>query len=255
MGQTNRDNKVSDGTNAPGQHSERWEKRTGTTEWAMGQMDRDNRVSDGTSGPGQQSERWDRQTGKTKWAMGQTNRDNKVSDGTGTTKWAVGQTNRDNKVSDGTGTTEWAVGQTDRENDFWPLLEKYRELMGIKYFNYYRRYNPLTLFRNLQMRFFLKRTGNVTLYKHILTMVHGHALRRTHIQIRTNIRVKGFWTITRQYPLPHRKGILIHLLKTLCGLSIWKNHLARQETKQFVNRFLDEKKGWSLVLFNVINDV
>ena len=235
MGQTNRDNKVSDGTNAPGQHSEQWEKRTGTTEWAMGQTDRDNRVSDGTSGPGQQSERWDRQTGKTKWAMG--------------------QTNRDNKVSDGTGTTEWAVGQTDRENDFWPLLEKYRELMGIKYFNYYRRYNPLTLFRNLQMSFFLKRTGNVTLYKHILTMVHGHALRRTHIQIRTNIRVKGFWTITRQYPLPHRKGILIHLLKTLCGLSIWKNHLARQETKQFVNRFLDEKKGWSLVLFNVINDV
>jgi hypothetical protein len=32
----------------------------------MGQTDRDNRVSDGTSGPGQQSERWDRQTGKTK---------------------------------------------------------------------------------------------------------------------------------------------------------------------------------------------
>jgi hypothetical protein len=52
--------------------------------------------------------------------------------------------------------------------------------MGIKYFNYYRRYNPLTLFRNLQMSIFLKRTGNVTLYKHILTMVHCHALRRTH---------------------------------------------------------------------------
>jgi hypothetical protein len=182
--------------------------------------------------------------------------------------------------------------------------------MDIKYFNYYRRYNPLTLFRNLQMSFFFKRTGNVTLYKHILTMVHGHALRRTvcnytsfialnntrdhpffssrnlftncfvsclarwffqmlhphsvfkrwirmpfrwsfffkrtgnvtlykhiltmvhghalrrtHIQIRTNIRVKGFWTITRQYLSPIERAFLStswrHYVGGAFGKIIW----------------------------------